>query len=179
MKLIVCCDENWGIGNKGELLYHYKEDMMFFKNKTYWDVVVMGKNTFLSLPKQEPLKDRYNIVLTTDKDFKKQNTITVHSIPELFKLLDGMIKETSYTNDDIWIIGGGSIYEQLLPYCDYAYVTMVTEKAKECDCFFPNLDKSPDWKWKRLQLSKNEPLKFYEYQNINVKDWREEVKERE
>lgn len=175
MKLIVCCDKNWGIGNKGELLYHYKEDMMFFKNKTYWDVVVMGENTFLSLPKQQPLKDRYNIVLTMNQDFNITDTIAVHSIPELFKFLNDMITETSYTNDDIWIIGGGQVYKQLLPYCDYAYVTMVQDVSNECDTFFPNLDKLDNWKCKRIQIGKTEPLKFYEYRNIDVKDWRDDI----
>lgn len=174
MNLIVCCDQNWGIGNKGELLYHYKEDMMFFKNKTYWDVVVMGRKTFLSLPNQKPLKDRYNIILTKDESFNITNTITIHSLPELFEFLDNMLKETSYTNQDIWIIGGEQIYKQLLPYCDYAYVTMVKDTSEECDSFFPNLDKLENWKCKRIQLSKTEPLTFYEYININTKDWRNE-----
>ena len=169
MDLIACVDENWGIGYKGNLLFHYKEDMLFFKNKTIYDVVIMGKNTFLSLPNQQPLKDRYNSILTRDKNFKPTETIVVHSLEELFIFLKDMIKNTDYTFEDIHIIGGGQIYKELLPYCNKAYITMVKKSADNCDTYFPNLDKDFNWKCIRMQKIPEKLLFFYEYENKSVK----------
>ncbi len=140
MKAIVCVDNNWGIGFGNDLLYHIPADMKFFKEKTTGNVTVMGLATFLSLPDQKPLKDRTNVVLAADKDFYADGIIICHTIDELISKLG------EYDTDDVFVCGGASIYEQLLPYCDTVYVTKVNEGSKQAEKFFPNLDLKPEWK---------------------------------
>lgn len=140
MKAIVCVDKNWGIGFGNDLLYHIPADMKFFKEKTIGNVTVMGLATFLSLPGQEPLKDRTNVILAADDDFYAEGTVVCHTMEELLQKL------TAYDTDSVFVCGGASIYEQLLPFCNTAYVTKVNEGTKQAEKFFPNLDKKPEWK---------------------------------
>ena len=138
MKAIVCVDENWGIGYEGDLLFHIPADMKYFKEKTMGNVVVMGISTFRSLPGQKPLTDRVNIVLTSDKSWSAPGVVPCHSLDELFETLK------RYDSSTVFVIGGASVYEQLIPYCDTAYVTKVSA-SKPADSFFPNLDENEDW----------------------------------
>lgn len=138
MKTIVNVDSNWAIGNGNELLNHIPADMKFFKEKTIGNVVVMGRKTFLSFPGPRALPNRVNIVVTTDESWSAPDVIVCHSLDELFAQL------RRYDTNTVYVIGGGSVYEQLLPYCDTAYVTKV-DSAKEADTFFPNLDNNSDW----------------------------------
>ena len=129
MKAIVAVDKNWGIGYKGNLLFRIKEDMKFFKETTTGKVVVMGKNTFESLPNVLP--NRLNLVITPDGYEKHDNLI--------FGSMEEIKEEVKKNNtDDVFVIGGGSIYEQLIPYCDTIYVTRI-DASKEADTFFPDL----------------------------------------
>ncbi len=139
MKTIVNVDKNWGIGIGDKLLNHIPADMKFFKEKTTGNVVVMGKTTFLTFPGQKALPNRVNIVLTTDPGWSAENVIVCHSLDELFEQLK------RYDTNTVYVIGGSKVYEQLLPYCDTAYVTKV-ETEKEADRFFPNLDEADGWK---------------------------------
>ncbi len=139
MKTIVNVDKNWGIGLGDKLINHIPADMKFFKEKTTGNVVVMGKTTFLTFPGQKALPNRVNIVLTTDPEWSAENVIVCHSLDELFEQIG------RYDTNTVYVIGGSKVYEQLLPYCDTAYVTKV-ETEKEADRFFPNLDKTEDWK---------------------------------
>ena len=138
MKAIVNVDKYWGIGIGNSLLNHLSPDMKFFKEKTTGNVVVMGKSTFLSFPGPKALPNRVNIVLTTDKSWSAPDVIVCHSLEELF------IQIERYDTNTVYVIGGESVYKQLLPYCDTAYVTKV-ETAKEADKFFPDLDESNEW----------------------------------
>ncbi len=138
MKTIVNVDKNWGIGIGSELLNPISADLKFFKQKTTGNVVVMGKATFLSFPGKKALPNRVNIVLTTDKSWSASDVIVCHSLDELFEQLK------RYDTDTVYVIGGTSVYEQLLPYCNTAYVTKV-ETAKPADKFFPNLDADNAW----------------------------------
>lgn len=139
MKLIVAVDKNWAIGNKGGLLVSIPEDMKFFRETTTGKVVVMGKNTLISFPGSKPLKNRENIVIALEKDYKVEGATVVYSIEEALET----VKE--YNTDDVYVIGGGSIYKQMLPYCDTAYVTYM-DYAYEADTYFPNLDEDAEWK---------------------------------
>lgn len=139
MKTIVNVDKNWGIGLGDKLINHIPADMKFFKEKTTGNVVVMGKTTFLTFPGQKALPNRVNIVLTTDPEWSAENVIVCHSLDELFEQLE------RYDTNTVYIIGGSKVYEQLLPYCDTAYVTKV-ETENEADRFFPNLDGTEGWK---------------------------------
>ena len=138
MKIIVAVDSNWGIGCDGNLLQHIPEDMKFFKEKTIGNVVVMGRETFESLPGKNPLNGRVNIVLSRNNSFKDDRLTICKSIEETFKELE------KYNNDEIFIIGGETIYKQFLPYCDELYITKIKNKYK-ADRFFPNVDIMENW----------------------------------
>ena len=134
MNLIVAVDKNWGIGKNNKLLVSIPSDMKFFRSETNGKVVVMGRKTLESFPNGMPLKNRTNIVLTRDQNYQVKDTIVVHDIPELLEELK------KYPDDQIYVIGGGKVYEELLPYCNVAHVTKI-DFAFEADTYFPDLDK--------------------------------------
>lgn len=139
MKLIVAVDKNWAIGKNGKLLVSIPADMKFFRETTIGNVVVMGKNTLNSFPNGLPLKNRVNIVLTTNRSFDGKGAEVVHSLEEALEELK------KYESDRVYVIGGAAVYEQLLEYCDTAYVTYI-DYAYEADRYFPNLDTMEEWK---------------------------------
>lgn len=138
MNLIVAVDKNWAIGCNNELLVSIPADMKFFRQTTTGKVVVMGRKTLESFPNKSPLKNRTNIVLTANPDYKADGAVIVHSVDELLEELK------KYDSEDVYVIGGDSIYRQLLPYCDLAHVTKI-DHAYQADAFFPNLDEMPQW----------------------------------
>ena len=137
MNLIVAVSENYGIGKDDKLLFNLPRDLQYFKEKTLNKVVVMGRRTFDSLP-FKPLKNRVNIVVTTDPSFFCEGVIVVHSFEELFKKLE------SYNDDDVFLIGGSSIYNKLMERCRLAYITKV-HKSVEADSFINNVERLPNW----------------------------------
>lgn len=139
MNLIAAVDKNWGIGNKGRLLVSIPEDMKLFRDETYGKVVVMGRKTFESLPSKAALAERKNIVLTRDMKFKRQDAVVCHSLDEVLEEIG------KYDSRDVYVIGGGDIYEMLLPYCDTAHITKIDYKY-EADTHFPNLDAKDEWR---------------------------------
>lgn len=138
MNLIVAADKNWGIGKDNKLLVSIPSDMKFFRQETMGKVVVMGRKTLESFPNGLPLKNRTNVVLTSDKNYQVKDAVIVHSIDEVLEELK------KYDDDEIYVIGGGKVYEELLPYCDVAHVTKI-DFAFEADIHFPNLDEDPEW----------------------------------
>ena len=136
---ILNCDSKWGIGKKNGLLFSLPLDMKFFRKTTKGHVVCMGENTLLSFPGSKPLKNRTNIVLSADESHNYEGVINVHSFDEFLK----KIKEYSL-NDDVYIIGGASIYRQTLPYVDKVLLTKVL-KDGGAEVFFVNLDDHPDF----------------------------------
>ena len=139
MNLIAAVDKNWAIGNKNQLLVKIPADQKFFRETTTGKVVVMGRKTLESFPNGLPLKNRTNIVLTRDKNYKVKDAIILHSLIELRKELK------KYPSEDIYIIGGEMIYRQLLDDCDVAHITKI-EYEYDADAYFPNLDEMPEWK---------------------------------
>ena len=139
MIAIAAVDRNWAIGNKGQLLISLPEDQKgVFKKYTAGHTVVFGRKTLETFPMAQPLDRRINIVLSGNRDYKVKNAVVVHSIEELLGEL------RAYPSEDIYIIGGESIYRQMLPYCDTAHITKI-DYAYEADAYFPNLDEDPDW----------------------------------
>ena len=138
MNLIVAVDENWAIGNKGELLVSIPADHKMFRQETINKVVVLGRKTIETFPQGQPLGKRTNIIVTKNPEYKAGDAIIVHSIDELLEELK------KYDTKDVYIIGGASIYEQLLPYCDTAHVTKIDHKYV-ADAYFPNLDEDSEW----------------------------------
>ena len=138
MKAILSADKNWGIGYQNRLLVSIPSDMKLFRQTTTGKVVVMGRKTLESFPNGMPLKNRTNIVLTGNKGYHVKDAVIVHSKEELLEELK------KYDTDDVYVIGGESIYRMLLPYCSTVYVTKI-DQAFQADTFFPNLDEMDEW----------------------------------
>ena len=138
MNLIVAVDNNWAIGNKNELLVRIPNDHKHFREETTGKVVVLGRKTLETFPQGLPLKNRTNIILSRDPKYQVKDAVIVHSIEELLEELK------KYNEEDIYIIGGESIYRQILPYCKVAHVTKI-DREYEADTYFPNLDQDENW----------------------------------
>ena len=138
MNLIVAVDNNWAIGNKNELLVRIPNDHKHFREETTGKVVVLGRKTLETFPQGLPLKNRTNIILSRDPKYQVKDAVIVHSVDELLEEL------RKYDEEDIYIIGGESIYRQMLPYCKVAHVTKIAHEY-EADTYFPNLDQDENW----------------------------------
>ena len=143
MNIIVNADKNWAIGKNNSLLVRIPADMKYFRQMTEGNIVVMGRKTLESFPGGQPLKNRVNVVLTTDKNYKVKDTVIVHSVEEMVEELK------KYNSEDVYVIGGESIYRQLLPYCTKAYVTKI-DHAYDADTYFPDLDADPEWEMTKI-----------------------------
>lgn len=154
MNLIVAVDQNWAIGNQNRLLVSIPADMKFFRETTSGKVVVMGRRTLESFPGGQPLKNRTNIVLTRDKAYQVNGAVVVHTEAELLEELK------KYAQEEIYIIGGESIYRMMLPHCKTAHITKI-EHAYQADTYFPNLDE--DKAWQRVGESEEQTYFDLEY----------------
>ena len=161
---IVHADREWGIGKGNDMMFSLPADMKFFRTTTMGHTVVMGGNTLRSFPGQKPLKNRTNIVLS--RGTVRDDCVIVRSYDEL------KTEMKKRKDEDIYVIGGGAIYKELLPYCHGALVTKV-DAVGGAEVFFPNLDKHPDF----VCVDEGEPIddngytiRFTTYQNKNVKD---------
>lgn len=135
MNLIVAVDRKYGIGKDNNLLARVPADMKYFREKTTGKTIVMGSSTYMSFPKR-PLPDRENLVLTS----KPENYPEV----KCFESLEELFSYIKDNNDDVFVCGGSTVYLQLLPYCEKAYVTHIDEEF-EADVFFPNLEELENW----------------------------------
>ena len=138
MNLIVNVGSNWAIGYRGKLLVSIPEDMKFFRSETTGKVVVLGRKTLDTFPGGQPLKNRTNIILTRNPNYQVKGAIICHSVEEVLEELK------KYNSEDVYIIGGDSIYKEFLPYCDVAHVTR-TDHVYDADAWFPNLEEDPAW----------------------------------
>ena len=138
MKAIAAVDKNWAIGNKGALLVSIPADHKFFKNETIGRTVILGRKTLETFPGAKPLPGRRNIILSRNPDYKVQGADIAHSKEELFKMLEGT------DTDDVYVIGGASVYKELLSYCDKAVITKIYH-SYEADAYFPDLDSMDEW----------------------------------
>lgn len=139
MNLIAAVDSNWAIGYKNQLLVRIPEDQKWFRETTTGKAVIMGRKTLESFPNKAPLKNRLNIVLTSDMNYEVTGAIVVHSVSEAIEAA----KE--YADEDIYVIGGESVYRQFLPLCNVAHITKI-DYAYQADAYFPDLDKDENWK---------------------------------
>lgn len=134
MIAIVAVDENWGIGNRGRLLAHVPADLRRFKALTMGHPVVLGRKTLATFPGGRPLPGRDNLIMSTTMEAAPEGASVFRDLPSLL----------AHAPEDSFVIGGETVYRQLLPYCDTAYVT-VLHAAFEADAFFPDLDTDPAW----------------------------------
>ena len=161
MKLIVAVCEDWGIGVNGDQPFYIPEDLRRFKQMTLGGVMVMGRVTLAALPNGRPLKRRTNVVLTKDADFTADGAIVCNSLRHLAQCLE------QYDTDNVFVIGGQQIYQQLLDYCDTAYITKIFA-APPTDRHFPNLDALDNWRLhEQSEIKEHDGLKFCycEYRN--------------
>lgn len=138
MNLIAAVDKNWAIGINNQLLVRIPDDMKRFRRMTVGKVVVLGRKTLETFPGGRPLKDRTNIVLSKNKGYQVEGAVCVHSMERLAEELG------KYKSEDIFVIGGESIYRQLLNQCDTAYITKL-DYEYQADAWFPNLDEEEAW----------------------------------
>lgn len=139
MNLIVAADRRWAIGKRGGLLYHVPEDMKYFRRMTAGKTVVMGQKTFESLPGMKPLRDRTNIVLSSDPGFTAEGCVTVHTLDDMFAAVAGL------PEDEVMLIGGGSLYNLLYGRCRRAYITRIDAETPDADTFIPDFSSLPGW----------------------------------
>lgn len=135
MELIVAVYEDWGIGRDGTQPVALSADRKFFRETTRGAMVIVGRRTIEDFPGQKPLPGRVNVALTRSQ--REIPGFTLAGSPE-------EALELAKTAQRAMVIGGGSIYAQMLPYCDTAYITKVHAQV-ESDTFFPNLDEDPQW----------------------------------
>lgn len=143
-KIITCINQKRVLGNEGKLLYHIGNDLANFKRMTVGNVVIMGRKTFESLPNGEPLKDRVNIIITSDEEYsidaKFDNVYIVHSVEDAVELCDAF-----FSDKEVFVIGGESIYRQFMEkdLISEMRLTIVNDSA-DGDVVFPEYDEE-DW----------------------------------
>ncbi len=138
MNIIVAADENWAIGNRGELLIRIPNDRKQLQRETAGKVVVMGRKTLDLLFQGIPPQTCTSMVLSRNPSCHVKGAQVVHSLEEL-------LQETKkYRDEDVYVIGGESVYRQLLPYCNVAHVTRI-DHAYAADLRFPDLDADSEW----------------------------------
>ncbi len=163
MNGIVAVDNNWAIGCKNSLLVSIPADHKNFRRETTGKVVVLGRKTLETFPQGMPLANRTNIILSTNPDYRVKGAIIVHSKEELLKEL------AKYPQEDIYIIGGESVYRMMLPYCDVMHVTKIDHEY-EADAYFPDLDKDEEWEItadSEEQTYFDIPYRFLNYERKN------------
>lgn len=167
MKCIAAVDNNWAIGNKGRLLVSIPNDMKMFRAETGGKVIVYGRKTLETFPNGQPLVNRTNVILSHNEDLEVRGAVVVHNDEELFAEL------SKYDTDDIYIIGGESVYERYVPYCDTAIITKIEENY-EADAYFPNLEENENWKKtaeSEEQTYFSVEYTFREYKNAKPLSW--------
>ncbi len=165
MNFIVAVEENWGIGKNNDLLFRLPPDMAYFKEKTMGKVVVMGEATLKSLPGSKGLPGRTNVVLSDNPGFSCENVVLCRSMAELFDVL------SNYNSEDIFVIGGASVYNQLMDCCDTAYITKV-QRSVPHDVSIHSLDGRDGWQIKEtseMMDYKGLQFTFNVYQNTKVR----------
>lgn len=161
MNILVAVDKNWGIGYREKTLYDFAKQKEFFGELTDNKVFVLGRKTLEQVYSSKAPKGRINICLTSKKNYKLEGAIIVNTLNELFEKL------SFYNSDNVFIIGGESIYKQLLPYCKVCYVTKV-DNIKDCDAYFENLDENKNWKMTKNSnpfFEDNKVFYFCKYEN--------------
>lgn len=143
-KIIACINQKRVLGNEGKLLYHIGNDLANFKRMTVGNVVIMGRKTFESLPNNEPLKDRVNIIITSNEEYgvnaEFKNVYIVHSVKDAVELCDAF-----FGDKEVFVIGGESIYRQFMEenLVDEMRLTIVNDDA-DGDAVFPEYNED-EW----------------------------------
>lgn len=155
---IVAVDSNWGIGYNGDLLESIPADLKHFKEITSGHTIIMGRKTWDSLPKK-PLPNRTNIILSREYGitFDTDTQIGYMNLKWLYRMLENIDADK-----EIYVIGGGQIYKELLSLCDRIYVTKIYKEHENVDTYFPNLDAIGEWS--ATPIGELEKYKDFTYQ---------------
>lgn len=146
ISMIAAVGRNLELGKNNDLIWHFKEDMKFFKNTTMGHTVIMGRKTFESLPKALP--GRKNIVLSLNPNYTADSAEVISTVEEAVELSK---------DSEVFVIGGGKIYELMLAYADKIYLTEIEDECKNADTYFPTFDK---------KIYKREVIASYEVASI-------------
>ena len=138
MNAIVAVDRNWAIGNQGQLLVSIPNDHKMFRKETLNKVILYGRKTLETFPMSQPLDRRRNIILSRNPEYSVKNAEVAHSVEEALSMVKDVPEE------DVYVIGGATIYKEFLPFVDTVHVTKV-DYAYAADAWFPNLDEDPGW----------------------------------
>jgi len=160
MTTIVCVDQNWAIGCENELLFRVSADLRRFKEITMGHVLLMGRATFESLPGVLP--GRAHVVLSR-AGFAHKGVMICGGIEE------GVV--TAKVMGEVFVVGGGKVYEAMLPYCERALITQVDAVAPAADTYFPNLDEDAGWELVEAGAWQEENglrYRYCEYKNRSV-----------
>ncbi len=136
MNVIAAVDRNWAIGKDGDQLIYISEDLRRFKALTTGHPVILGRGTLATFPGGRPLKGRRNLILSRNPDFAPEGA-------EVFPNLEALLAAAP---EDAFVIGGASVYRALLDRCDTAYITKIARSFPDADCWFPDLDRRPEWR---------------------------------
>ena len=160
MIAIVAVDKNWGIGKDGEQIVYIPGDLKRFKDFTTGNTIILGRKTMDTFPGGKPLKNRRNLILSRNPDFKVEGG-------EVYPDLDSLMEHVT-DSDNTYVVGGAMVYNTMIGQCDRAYVTKI-DAEYPADCWFPNLDADPNWEieWEGEQLE-HEGVK-YRYVNYRRK----------
>lgn len=139
MEFIVVVDQNMAIGCDGGLLFHVPEDLAFFKKTTMGHPVLLGRKTLETFPGGKPLPGRKNLVLSRDAAFQVEGAEVLRSYADLAPYM------AAQGEDEVFLIGGASLYQALVPYCRGGYMTILQVAADRADAYFPDLGKDPAW----------------------------------
>lgn len=165
MIAIVNVTPDWGIGKDGRLLVAVRDDLKRFRRLTEGKTVIYGRKTLSTFPGGKPLKNRRNLILSGSRSYEVEGAEVCRSLAEVLE----KVKDTPA--DDIFLIGGASVYRQLLPYCDRALVTKTFTDAP-ADSFFPDLEALPNWEQTAASEVMEEngiPYQYIDYANQEVK----------
>ena len=165
MNAIVAVDANWAIGYEGDLLFSLPTDMRRFRSLTLGGTVILGRKTLDSFPGGKPLPKRRNIVISRNESLSVEGAEVVTTPEQALSLAEGT------PTDQVWVIGGGSVYAALLAKCERVCLTKTETAAPEADTFFPNLDKLPGWEVETVSEPVTEngvTYRFIDYVNTRL-----------
>lgn len=148
ISIIAAVGRNYELGRNNDLIWHFHKDMVFFRETTIGSTVLMGRKTFESLPKALP--KRRNIVITNDKNYIAEGAEVCHSVDDALELCK---------NDNVFVIGGGKIYQQFIDMADSLYLTEVEAECEDADTYFPTFNKA-DYSREVLAEHEENGIKF-------------------
>lgn len=160
MEAVVLVDQNWAIGRGGDQIVRIKADLKRFRELTADGILIYGRKTMLTFPGAKPLPGRENWILSRNRAFEAEEALIFHDLPSLLEAAG----EAEEAGRKLYLIGGASVYEALLPYCDVCHVTEVDKTYEGADCYFPRIDRSGQWHevWRseRFTAGRKEPFTF-------------------